>query len=56
MPEKDLRLPLLEHLEEIRKRVFVVLAPIDGPTAVFKECIPSVRLLAGSLLGQYHGT
>ena len=25
MPEKDLRLPLLEHLEEIRKRVFVVL-------------------------------
>ena len=25
MPEKDLRLPLLEHLEEIRKRAFVVL-------------------------------
>lgn len=25
MPEKDLKLPLLEHLEEIRKRVFVVL-------------------------------
>ena len=25
MPEKDLRLSLLEHLEEIRKRVFVVL-------------------------------
>src|SRR3989338_3525706 len=25
MPGKDLRLPLLEHLEEIRKRVFVVL-------------------------------
>jgi len=25
MPEKDLKLPLLEHLEEIRKRAFVVL-------------------------------